>query len=190
MDGQPRGAPAVGVRTAGPPGHIRPRADRRGGRRRPPWRPDGGSLRAALTVRARDEARGGCSRQSRALAGGSPPSRHGCRAPRVPPTGTRFAVPAVSWVPGCPDADRALVALSASSISVRVSSVRPSSVRGGWCGVRCPVSSAQCPVSGVRCPCPLVRTGEFVERGCGGSHTSRDRPGRVTYLTRGSLSQD
>jgi hypothetical protein len=59
----------------------------------------------------------------------SPPSRHGCRAPNAPPTATRFAITAASWCPRRPDAHRALVALSASSVSVGVSSVRPSSFR-------------------------------------------------------------
>jgi hypothetical protein len=77
----------------------------------------------------------------------------------------------------------------------------------GWCpmsGVQCPVSvsGVRCPVraSGVRVRCPVRasgirvhfgRTGELVERlGAAGSHTSRDRLRRVTYLTRGSLSLD
>jgi hypothetical protein len=123
-----------------------------------------------------------------------PPGRHACRAPRVPPTATRFAVPAASWVPGCPDADRAVVALSASSVRVRVSGVRP---------VRCPVSArlvsdarCPCPVSSatVRHPfvshrCPLVRTSEFVERaGAAGSHPARDWPGRrATHRVRDRL---
>jgi hypothetical protein len=58
-----------------------------------------------------------------------------------------------------------------------------------WCpmsGVQCSMSSARVRVrTGVRCPVrasgicvPVVRTSEFVERGRGGSHTSRDRPGR------------
>jgi hypothetical protein len=96
--------------------------------------------------------------------------------------------------------------LSASSASVRVSSVHPSGVRC-FTGVRlssvrasgvrvrcpCPVSSAPCPTSGIQCParasgipvCRVrsVRTGQFVEReGAAGSHTPRDRPGRHVTL--------
>jgi hypothetical protein len=64
-------------------------------------------------------------------------------------------------VPGYPDAHRGLVALSASFVSVRVASVRPSGVRRPVrvqrprvrCPlVRCPVPGARCPVPGVRCP--------------------------------------
>jgi hypothetical protein len=108
----------------------------------------------------------------------------------------------------------ALLALSASSVSVRVSSVHPSSVRRPVSsirlsgvrasGVRCPVSArpvsrALCPTSGVRCPvrasgiraCRVrvrsVRTGGFVEReGAAGSHTPRDRPGRRLTPLQGS----
>ena len=108
----------------------------------------------------------------------SPPSRHGCRAPRVlslPPTATRFAVPAVSWyqdarMPTClgrpvrvlrqrPRVQRPRVQCPASGtcpasarpVSARPVSARPVSARP-MSGVRCPVSSARCPVraSGIR----------------------------------------
>jgi hypothetical protein len=122
----------------------------------------------------------------------SPPSRHGCRAPRVPPPPQQYgSLSSGVVVPGCPDAHRALVALSASACpaSARpVSGVRyASSVRAS--GVRCPVSArpvsdVQCPVPGVHVRCPVrasairvhsVRTGEFVEQvGATGSHTTRD----------------
>jgi hypothetical protein len=125
----------------------------------------------------------------------------------VPPTGTRFAVPAASWCPGCPDADRALVAVRLS-VSVHMSSVRPPSVRRPTrvqrparpvperpvperpvperpvperpvSGVRCPVSGCPVRASGIRVH--VVRTGELVEcLGTVGSHTSRDKLGRVT----------
>lgn len=92
-----------------------------------------------------------------------------------------------------------------SSVSVRVSSVDPASVRRPvrvqrppvrcprvWCPTpRCPMSRAPFPTSGVWCPvraseiraCRVrvgsVRTGEFVERdGAVGRHTPRDRPAR------------
>jgi hypothetical protein len=56
-------------------------------------------------------------------------------------------------VPGCPDAHRGLVALFASSVSVCVSSVRPSIVRRRYVsGVR--TSGVQCPMSS---PCVRVR---------------------------------
>jgi hypothetical protein len=97
-------------------------------------------------------------------------------------------------VPGYLDAHRALVALSASTCpasarpvsGVRyVSSVRTLGDRAS--GVQCPVSVSS---ASVRHPCPLVRTGEFVERlGAAGSHTFRDRP-VGNYLIRGTLSTD
>jgi hypothetical protein len=145
-------------------------------------------------------AAGGATQQLRgstagslALAGTSPSSRHGCRAPRVPPTATRVAVPPCLGRP----------------VRVHMSSVRPSSVRRPAHvqrpAVQCPASGT-CPVSGVRymssvrapgvrasdiqcrvrVQCPVrasgirvhfVRTGEFVERlAAAGSHTPRDRP--------------
>ena len=95
----------------------------------------------------------------RALAGGLTAERHGCRAPRVPPTATRFGVPAASCCPGCPDAHRALVALSVSSVSVGLFSVHPSSVwrpvRVQRPPVRVRASGVAHPVSDVRCPCPV-----------------------------------
>jgi hypothetical protein len=80
------------------------------------------------------------------------------------------------------DAHRALVALSASSVRVRVSSVRPSSVRVRYVssrrasgvrasgvrypvfGVWCLVSGVQCPVSSAPCPCPVPVSGVRWER--------------------------
>jgi hypothetical protein len=134
----------------------------------------------------------------------SPPSRHACRAPRVPPlpTATRFAVPAVSW---CQDVRMPTVPWSPCprppSASACPASACPASARP-VSDVRCPVPGvrasgvSECPVSGVRCPVSgsgvyFVRTGELVERvDAADSQTSRDRPGRGTYLTRGSLSPD
>jgi hypothetical protein len=133
---------------------------------------------------------GQCSRQARALAGDL----------------TAFAIPAASWCHGVRTPTVALVALSGSSVSVGVSdvrclsSVRPSGTRpvsGRLVSdVRCPVLGVRCPVSvsGARCPCPVpgVRCGRPASvstlsapvnswSACAaGSHTSRDRPGRVT----------
>jgi hypothetical protein len=65
--------------------------------------------------------------------------------------------------------------------------------------VRCPVLGVRCPVSvsGVRCPVRasgirihVVRTGELVERGCGGQPHVSGPAGSGNYLTRGSLSLD
>ena len=113
----------------------------------------------------------------------------------VPPAiATRFGVPRRrgTRMSGCPPCLGRPVRVS---VSVHMSSVRPSSDRRPV-GVQRPrvrvsaglVSSARCPcpVSGasVRHPCLLVRTGDFVERlGAAGSHTSRDRPGSGNYLT-------
>lgn len=52
-------------------------------------------------------------------------------------------------------------------------------------GVRCPVSSARCPMPGVRVRCSasvstLSAPVSSWSAGAAGSHTSRDRPGRVT----------
>jgi hypothetical protein len=110
---------------------------------------------------------------SRAGRRTAPPSRRGCRAPRVLPTTTRFGVPAASCCPGCPDAHRAFVtrpgprSASACPASTRpvsgvrcVPSVHPSGVRAF--GVRRPVSGVRCPMPGVPVRCPLVR----VDVGC------------------------
>jgi hypothetical protein len=124
-----------------------------------------------------------CSLQSRVLVGGLTaepswlPSAACGRRPQQHGSPSSGVV-----LSGCPDAHRALVALSASSVSVRVSSIRPSSTCPGSArpvrvqgppvrcpvrafgvraaGVRCPVSVSRlrvpspCPVS-VRCPCPV-----------------------------------
>jgi hypothetical protein len=82
-------------------------------------------------------------------------------------------------VPGCPDAQRALLAVRVhrQRPPVRCPPVRCVS------GIRRPVSSVRCPP--VRCPVPasgicvrvqVVRTGQFVERV--DSHPARDRPRR------------
>jgi hypothetical protein len=100
------------------------------------------------------------------LAGGSQPSRHGCRAPQALSTGTRLGGP------GGADAGPAFVTVSVSSASVRCP-VRADSVHA--CLSTRPLSAVQCPggrlsvqVSGVRCPawvsgvrafpCPLCPT--------------------------------
>jgi hypothetical protein len=107
-------------------------------------------------------------------------------------------------VPGYPDADRALVALSASTCpasarpvsgvrylsSVRASGTCPASAPGVRASdIQCRVR-VQCPVraSGIRVH--FVRTGEFVERLVRQAATRLEtgRPGN--YLTRGSLSPD
>jgi hypothetical protein len=107
--------------------------------------------------------------------------------------------------PGCPMPTVPCSPVHTSSVSVRVSSVDPASVRRPvrvqrppvrcprvWCPTpRCPMSRAPFPTSGVWCPvraseiraCRVrvgsVRTGEFVERdGAVGRHTPRDRPAR------------
>jgi hypothetical protein len=127
------------------------------------------------------------------------PSRHGCRAPRVPllPTATRFAVPSASWCPRCPDAHRALVALSASpSASTCPASARPGVRRPARVQrprvrcprVWCPMFGVQCAVSGypgVRCERP-ASVSTFSTPASSWSAwmrqaaTSRDRLGRVT----------
>jgi hypothetical protein len=108
-----------------------------------------------------------CRRQSRALAGGL------SAEPSWLPSATCAAAahhtvrrPRGVVVPGCPDAHRAVVALSASSVTVGVSSVRPSSVRRPVCAgvryvsgvrassVRCPARGVRRPASGVRCEPP------------------------------------
>ena len=94
---------------------------------------------------------------SLALAGGPPPSRHGCQAPQALSTGTRWGGPARArraWWPrrcGCRPCLRQ---------RVRVLGQRPES--SVWCGcpasrvpvhaaaVRCPVRASERP--GVRCP--------------------------------------
>ena len=122
-------------------------------------------------------AAGGATQQRPGSAAGSlarwqvasPPSRHGCRAPRVPPTATRFAVPAASW---CQDVRMPTVPWSPSprppsasahpASGVRPSSVRPSSVRPS--SVRCPVSGASVRHLRIRVRVHVVRAGESVER--------------------------
>jgi hypothetical protein len=121
----------------------------------------------------------------------SPPSRHRGRAPHaLPPTGTRFGVQQAvgsSWGPSCPDPCRALVALSASSVSVQVSGVRCERPVSAACdvhasGVR--VRASGCPGVDVRCPASVSARsasasavsalGDFVERvGAAGGHTAR-----------------
>jgi hypothetical protein len=109
------------------------------------------------------------------------PQQHGSPSQRC--RGTRIS--------GCPPCLGRPVRVHMSSVRPSVSGVRyVSSVRAP--GVR--TSGVQCPVSvssaSVRHPCPLVRTGEFVERlGAAGSHTFRDRP-VGNYLIRGTLSTD
>jgi hypothetical protein len=132
-----------------------------------------------------------CSRQSRALAGGL------TAEPSWLPSAARAAHsntvrrPSGVVVPGCPDAHRALVARSASSVSVPVSSVhRPVCVRRPC--VQCPASStcpvSACPVSGVRYvssvrrPCPRVRC---PVSGCG---VRCERPASVRLASVSALS--
>ena len=90
---------------------------------------------------------------SRALAGGLTPSRHGCRAPRVPPTATRFGVPAASCCPGCPDAHRAWSPCPClPSASACPASTRPRLASGACPASACPGLRVRCRASGVRCP--------------------------------------
>ena len=126
----------------------------------------------------------------------SPPSRPARRVPRVPPTATRFAVRAASWSPGCPDAHHEL----GRPVRIRVSSVRPSSVRCPLrvqrppvrcpatdihaCDVHDPLSNVRVWTSGAprRCPRvprprPPVCTRDFVE--CVGARTTT-RPRRAS----------
>jgi hypothetical protein len=117
--------------------------------------------------------------------------------PRPPSASARPAsARPVSDVRYCPASARPVSARLVSDVRCPVPGVR----------VRCPVRASgvrvRCPVraSGIRVRCPVRasgirvhfgRTGELVERlGAAGSHTSRDRLRRVTYLTRGSLSLD
>jgi hypothetical protein len=141
----------------------------------------------------------------RALAGGLTAERHGCRVPRVPPTATRFGVPAASW---CQDVRyplclaRPVRVIRQRPCVQRPPGRRPACVRCPhvWCPmpgvrVRGPELSVRHRMSGVRCPVPAsgiracrvrvcsIRTGKFVEReGAAGSHTPRDRPGRRITL--------
>jgi hypothetical protein len=124
----------------------------------------------------------------------SPPSRHGCRAPRVPPPPQQHgSLSSGVVVPGCPDAHRALVALSASTCPA---SARP--VSGVRCPrVRCPMSSVQCPVSmsGVRFERPLSAS-TLSAPVSSWSKWVRQAATRLgtrqlgNYLTRGSQSPD
>ena len=124
-----------------------------------------------------------CSRQSRALAGGLTAEGHGCRVPRVPPTATRFGIPAASWwrdvrmptVP-CSPCPRPPSASACPASTGPASGAYPASaclVSDARCP--CPRSRAPCPTSGVRCPVRAsgigayrvrvrsIRTGEFVQ---------------------------
>ena len=138
--------------------------------------------RRGLAGRATEQLAGRAG-GSLALAGGPPPSRHGCQAPPALSTGTRVGWPsgrAGHGGPGGADAGRAFVGVPRSSASVR-SPLSGADVQHHTClstrplsGVRCPVwvsgrPDVRCPVSsvGVRCPwvsASTVSGREVVER--------------------------
>lgn len=145
--------------------------------------PDGSHCAALPSTRNRSEdssaprrrlTAGGASQQLPGSAAGSlarwqvaaPPSRHGCRAPRVP-TATRFAaqrrrstqdirMPTVPWSP-CPRL-RQRPRVQHPPIQWAASGRCPASARPVSSARRpCPMSSVRCPVSDVRCPVSGVR---------------------------------
>jgi hypothetical protein len=103
------------------------------------------------------------------------PSRHGCRAPRVRPTATRFGVPAASCCPGCPDAHRAF--------RQRRSVQRPPVQR--LASGACPASA--CPGPRVRCPCPVSVSGVRVRCPCPVSVSGVPCRRRVCPVSGGSV---